>query len=237
MPTVTTSELIDRAKAAADMRDNFVTPTQWVQWATQERYALDLFIARSGWPMPLQTQTTTMDGVINTLTIEVPAMAVVCVHQYRGGSYRLLKHTNAVDIARSDQQGDPTEYRVFWDSDDLYLVFGPAPTAGTVIKVTYLAHPQKLSLTVSDDENATEVTYPMGWEERIVLGMARRALIKEESDTRSIDSEIALWESRIEEAAWSRVLADVPSVRNTDYNTYGWTDRYSVPPFGNWLFV
>lgn len=348
---VTTTELVSRASAAADMRDNFVTPTQWMYWATQERLSLDLFLARSGWPLPISTSTITVTGSENgsyslAPTDQPGVMAIVAVHQVKDQRTRLLKHQNVVDfLSRTpgytgSPRGNALFYRISWSGHDLTLNFYPEPAAGETYLVTYIAQPTKLSLSdegvyattnvtqssttkavlqarasgtdgngitvtynlgftpmnitegvssveidietgVSTWEDfydlingsstllsvatetgtglisgtaitssataggesalslgyATSVSYPMGWEERIVLGMARRALIKEESDTRAIDSEIALWESRIEEACWGRVLADTPSVRNSDQLIYGWRDRHEIPPYGYWIFV
>ncbi len=249
MPTTSTTDLVARASAAADMRDNFVTPTQWMYWATQERLALDLFLARSGWPLPFSTLTITVagsEGGDYDVDPTSGVMAIVAVHQVKNQRTRLLKHQNVVDFLTrtpgytGSPQGNALYYRANWSGDSLVLNMYPEPQSGETYLVTYLAHPAKLSLDASEDpedNEADSVAYPMGWEERIVLGMARRALIKEESDTRAIDTEIALWESRIEEAAWGRVIADTPSVRNTDQLIYGWSDRYELPPYSHWAFV
>lgn len=255
MPTVTTQELVDRAKAVSDMRDNFVTPTQWLYWATQERLALDLLLARSGWPLQLSTYTISGSWLPNIdndgdSTIELTngvyriadnqnVMAIVAVHQVRNNSYRRLKMSSAVDFSPTSRStGDAMTYRVTWTGDVMGLEFWPQIRSGDSYLVTFLLHPLKLVYSGAvAGVSEVSVSYPMGWEERIVLGMARRALIKEESDTRAIDSEIALWESRIEEAAWGRVLSEAPSVRNSDITVYGWTDRYSIPPYSSWLFV
>lgn len=359
MPTVTVQNLIDRAKATADMRDNFVTPSQWTQWATQERYALDLFLARSGWTLPLSDFDITVTGSEAGSFPVNPnggVMAIVCVYEYNSqGRMRMLRPNDAMGFlkqvpgATGNPTGDSRSYRVQWTGDNLVLNLFPEPTAGETYRVVYIAHPRKLVLSLTatdpeipatyasgtvledgmdiaatyrvagtvgngktitfvgdldtgtttglwvDGENAvyhyniapnfptfatfaadaagsaywnitgnsghiqldrvltasggaelipaeaeawesTSVAYPMGWEERIVLGMARRALIKEESDTRGVDSEIQLWDARIEEACWNRVLTNSPTVRNTDDLYYGWTDRYSIPPVGLWLW-
>ncbi len=346
MPTVTVSELVDRAKAISDMRDNFVSPTVWEYWASQERLSLDLFLARSGWTLPLSTFDIEVDGTENGAYAVNPdngVMCIVAVHQVDGTRVRPLRHENAVEFIRSTDgpTGHSATYRVQWTGDNLTLNLSRTPTSGETYRVTYIAHPLKLTLTdpstyatvtfaASDAANkfvataltlgsagngtvvtlvdtdlapalttdtlaavtarfddgtstwaqmytalntsefievtteiatgtmiatdvgtgttaggldpvdfgvALSVAYPMGWEERIVLGMARRALIKEESSTSAIDSEIALWESRIEEACWSRVLSEAPSVRNTDYRHYGWSDRYVLPPYTSWTWI
>lgn len=247
MPTTTVSSLIDRAKATSDMRDNFVTPAQWVAWGSQERLALDLFLARSGWALTLSDFNITVTGSEAGAYGVNPTggvMAIVCVYQYdTSGRIKMLERQDAVTYLRrvpgysGSPAGHGTYYRVLNSGDNLTLNIYPEPSAGETYRVVYLAHPKKLAVSSPGTWEEISVTYPMGWEERIVLGMARRALMKEESSTQAVDQEISLWESRIEEACWNRVLADAPSVRNSDFIHYGWTDRYSLPPFGLWTWV
>lgn len=255
MPTTLVSDLVDRAKAAADMRDDFVTPTQWLYWASQERLALDLFLARSGWTLPLSNFDITITGSEAGKFPVNPTggvMAIVCVYQYdTSGRIKMLEHQDAVSFLKrkpgytGSPSGHANYYRVIQgydngtsiDNDMLTLNMYPEPSAGETYRVVFLPHPKKLVLSSPGTWEESSVSYPMGWEERIVLGMARRALIKEESDTRAIDSEIGMWDSRIEEACWDRVISSSPSVRNVDQVHYSWLDRLSIPPHGTWIWV
>lgn len=246
MPAVTVQTLISRAKATADMRDNFVTPTQWTTWASQERLALDLFLARSGWTLPLSDFDITVTGSeagVFPINPTGGVMAILCVYQFdSSGRIRKLVHEDSVSFLRqapgatSRPSGHSTYFRTLWSGDNLTINFYPEPSAAETYRVVYVPHPKNLVLSSPGTWEETSVSYPMGWEERIVLGMARRALIKEESDTKAVDSEILLWESRIEEACWDRVLTSSPQVRNTDLQNYGWTDRISLPPVGYWVW-
>lgn len=246
MPTTTVAQLISRAKATADMRDNFVTPDQWTVWATQERLALDLFLARSGWSLPLSDFNITVTGSeAGAFTVNPTGgvMAIVCVYQYdTSGRIRKLKHEDAVTFLRQvpgttvRPTGHATYFRTLWSGDNLTLNLYPEPTSGETYRVVYIAHPKALVVSGPTGWQESSVSYPMGWEERVVLGMARRALIKEESSTQAVDQEIGLWESRIEETCWDRVLTSSPAVRNTDLTNYGWTDRISLPPVGYWVW-
>jgi hypothetical protein len=247
MPTVTLQKLLDRAKATSDMRDNFVTPTQWVDWANQERQSLDLFLARSGWVDPLVEGTTlTNSAGTYTLTLAsgVPGiMAIIGIWETTANSVRRLAHEDAVSFYRqtvgntTNPSGHAKYYRLIRSGDTVKFNFYPEPNlASETYVVAYLPLAQPLSLTAGTGLD-TSVSYPMGWEERIVLGMARRALIKEESSTSAVDSEIKLWESRIEEACWSKNMSEVPAIRNVDRVEYGWVDRIDFPPPYTWSWL
>lgn len=265
MPSYTITTLVARAKAIADMHDNFVTPTEWLNWFNQENYALRLYLARCGWVQEVLTSScsittatessnvwdVTTAGSTVTLSSTTPGfsfqpeiasvtthpMAIICVHESRDNGLRQLRYNNAIDILRqlpgsSLNTGSAREFRLVTNSNGhLHFNFFPTPLAGDVYIVSWIPEP-----TAADDL-ADTVSYPMGWEERIVLGMARRALIKEESDPGRVEQMMAQMESQIEELCWSRVLGENPSVRNVDQRIYGWTDRIAFPPWQQWAWV
>lgn len=244
---VTTREIYNRAAAAADMHDSFVTPAQFNHWATQENLALALFLARSGWTNNVNTMTITVDGTeagAYTLT-SIDPLAIVAVHHVRGTQCRQIRLNNAVDYLRqtpgsSVATGDPAEYRVIWDqTNDCYsLGFYPEPTAGMTIVVSYIPEPARLTLDTSPAAGyANSVNYPMGWEERVVLGCARRAMEKEESDSSGLMRQIAECDQRVEQACWDRVLTEHPVIRNLDHSHRGWTDRMSYPSPLSWWWA
>lgn len=239
MAITTTQELYDRVAAAADMPDSFVTPAQFSYWATQENLALATFIARSGWTQDIRTQTIVVNGTENNAyPLTVPPLAIVAIHQVRDRRVRPIHVNNAIDFLREVPgtpitTGNPTEYRALWDqlNDRVVLNFYPQPSTGMVLLVSYIPEPSKLSLTAGDPpDSATFVSYPMGWEERIVLGVARRALAKEESDETSILKQIAETERYIEECVFDRVLSENPTIRNLDADRRGWRDKVLYPP-------
>ena len=235
MPSYTGTELIARAMAAADMHDNFVTATIWLQWASLERYALELFMARSGWPTDLATATITVTGAEAgefTAAGDPDMMAVVAVHHVDSSDLRRLAYNDTVSFLRQlpatpTQTGDPNYYRVKRDNDGITFNFYPNPAVGMRVLVTYIPMPGQLTTT------ASTVNYPMGWEERIVLGMARRALAKEESDTSDVRAQIREIEQQIEELAWNRVMSESPKVRNTDLFNLSLT----LPSREHWAWV
>lgn len=240
-----TSDLIKRAMAAADMHDG-PTPTQWLYWATKENLALSIFLARAGWTQNVKTETITVSGSeAGDFPLTEAPLAIVAVHQIGTSNLvRRLKCNNAVDFLRQTVsatavQGDAAEYRVIWDQDeDVYaLNFFPQPASGTQFLVSYIAHPKSLTLSASPAaDEANSVIYPLGFEERIVLGMARAALAKEESDTSEIKEQIRECQSYIEQAAWDRVFASA-TVRNVDREERGWTSKILYPAPSAWWFV
>lgn len=245
MPTITTREIVDRAAALAGVHDNFVTPAQWMYWATQEQLALSLFLARAGWTQNVTSQTFTVAGSeAGAFNLSVHPLAIVAAYQVKSNQVRILKLNNFPDFLRqvpgsSNATGDPHEYRVIWDqaNDRLVLNFYPEPIIGTSIVVPYIAQPSRLSLDTSPAAGyVNSVKYPMGWEERIVLGMAENAKIRGEEDSSPIRTKIGVCEANIERAVYDIVLSQQATVRNLDGVTRGWKDRIEYPPFSDWYF-
>jgi hypothetical protein len=263
MATFTAQDLITRAEAIADMRDNFVSPAEWMDWLNREQYALRIFLARVGWVL----DTTTTSALVTsstawTLTTEstsspitatasgywpftpsdvvgtIPIMAVVCVHEINSqGGVRPLKFTNTVDFLKQNPgaiiaRGHAREFRLSADSTGA-LTFGfyPELNVSEQYLVTYIREPTRVTALTDN------VSQPMGWEERLVLGMARRALIKEESETTKVEALIREMDQQIEELAWSRVLSTVPAVRRVDNLTYAWDLKLDFPPWSEWAWV
>ena len=231
MPAYTAQELIDRAAGAADMHDNFVKPSLWLQWASLERYALELFMARSGWPVDFDSHTITVTGSEGgTYSIPHDMLAVVCVHRIESDGLRRLEYDDAVTFLRqlpgsSVWRGMSQKFRMKRVTDTFTFQFYPEPEAGDQFLVTYIPKPLRLTTTTNT------VNYPMGWEERIVLGMARRALEKEESDAGPIRRQITELDQQIEELCWNRVMSAAPKVRNADVS---WAD---FPPREFWAWL
>lgn len=229
------STLITRAKAIADVHDNFVTDTEWIVWLNQEQYALRLFLARSGWNLPFDTTAATITSTGWNLSTNGGAstpvatsaghyvftpsladvMAIVSIHESQSGGLKRLEYSNAIDFLRQLNGSTlntthATEFRLRMYGNEVHVDFYPTPATGEVYLISYLSAPTPLTAVTQS------VALPMGWEERIVLGMARRALIKEESDPTKIESLIAEMDSQIEQLCWSRVMGQAPKVRNTD---------------------
>lgn len=242
----TTQELVASAAALADVRDNFVTPNQWMVWATRGNWSLTHFAARHGWTQNAKTLTVTVTGSeAGAFPLSgISPLTIIAVHQVRDSRTRLLDLNNLVDFLRQSPgatlaKGDPTEYRVLRDDDNDRFVLGfyPEPDAGSVFLVTYVPEPPRLTLdAIPATGYANSISHPMGWDEYVSLYMAKRALIKEESDTGAVDAEFSRAQGEIEETVWNRVASESPTVRNVDGNRRGWDSELILPPPARWFW-
>lgn len=228
MPVFTVQQLVDRAAAISDMHDDFVTPEQWLAWYNTERQAFSLAMARNG--AALQDVQITATPATGQYTILGPVLAIVGVwEQYSDGRLRPLKILNFVDNFRDGLNPGPAQYVVIYEdssvsSNSTNFRFFPTPTSGNYLIVTL--RPPDRATTLEDTTSIA-----MGLEERIVLGMARRALIKEESDVSDISKLIIEQDQLIEEFGWKRTFAQMPGVRNVDSLQRGWvTDVMQIDP-------
>lgn len=239
MPSMTLQSIIDRAAAIADMDGDFVTPQTWVDWYNVEARALALFIARSGW---VYNMTESQDNSSDyTITVPDEPLAILGVYEVRDGYYRPLLPQTQAEFTRQDPDNSPvTGDAQFYCAtmadlgDDLTISLYPLPTSGTYRALFYR---NVADATVADLELADTAQWPLGFEERIVLGMAKRALIREESDTRAVERLIAEQEQRIEEFCWNRLAADAPMIRNTDKVKRGWYPTMQFGRYESWYWL
>jgi hypothetical protein len=94
------------------------------------------------------------------------------------------------------------------------IQFYPRPASGTYTAVIV---DEPVALTLSDSVN-----YPAGLEEWLVLSLARRAVAKEEGDTRELTRQLAEQEAYVERFCWDRVAGGRAAVRNVDRVERGW---------------
>lgn len=243
MPNFLVQDIVDRACAIADMRGNFVKPEQWLAWYNNGAKALDLLILRSGWVQnTLSSQDNDVDYTISLTNPDSesgPPHAVLGVYEVRDGRFRPLKFRSPAEFALQDLDnpsvtGTANYYTITsgnWD-DDLTIHMFPQPTSGTYRALFWSMHPTADAL---DDE----VTWPLGFEEYIVLFMARRALIKENSETRQVDDELGAESQRIEEICWDRNAAQAPTIRNVDKaeRGWGWQENMAYGPWESWYWL
>lgn len=238
MPATAVTELIARAKAAADMEDSgFVTQAQWLRWANLEHRMFYSWLARHGYVVDTTGASHTADGTGSFAAVTDP-MVVMGVWEVVGTRYRPLRSGDAIQYTTAGTQTGPASH--YWLSDrgdgDFNIVMFPRPTSGTYVSL-YLASPATLVLATPAVGEDDEVRYPLGLEERIVLGMARRALAKEESSTAEVGRQIRELEQHAEAVAWDRLSGGVQAVRNVDARERGWHSGLALPPPREWLWA
>lgn len=215
MPTTTVTNLIARAAAAADMEDNFVTSTQWTRWATIEHHSLYSRVARLGIPYHEADESLTFTGA-SQYNIAEP-MAILGVYYIESdGRYRKLQLQHPVQNIGTPNRviGPAASFRVLRNTDNnVTFRFFPNPPSGSGI-AKVIPHPKELVLSGPTASQATSVNYPLSWEERIVLGMARRALAKEETINPLIETQIRDTDAVIEQAAREQLMMDAPKIRD-----------------------
>jgi|ERR1700759_592909 len=237
MPVFQIQDLIDRAAAISDMHDNFVTSKQWLAWYNVERRALQISLARQGAAMQDMVLTVVPATDLYTLTGEF--LAVVGVWEITSSQkLRPIKIDSFPDNFWQQTGGPvtgPAQLVTIEDTstttqNTMNFRFYPRPVSNNYLIVTSAAPPVAAAVTDT-------TSLPMGIEERIVVGMAKRALIKEESDLSAIMTLIREQDALVEEYCWSRALAQSPKVRNSDRLDRGWiTDMlYPNPDLWTWI--
>lgn len=239
MPSFTAQQIIDRAAAAADMHDDFVSQSTWLAWLNVARQELAIKMARGGmvpFASAVQVVSDPTQGFYQFMS-EILAIIMV-VEVDSTGRFRHLTNSNFVDMSR---QGvgtanapivGPATRWYLEDGDDMtsLLHLYPRPTSGTY-QIYYLKAPTTVTSV------AATFNYPLGLEEYLVLRMARKALLKEESDTAAVDKELNAIQEQIELYEHARAWADAPKVRNVDDVQRGWNLQLTYPPPNAWIWL
>lgn len=235
MPSYDVTELIERARSASDMRDNFVTQTEWLRWLNVEHRMLTLALTRLGYTRDITTQTHAADGTGTFAVTDDELMAVVGLYEAIDGRSRWLKYEPYIKgtLALDTQAGQATHYAVEQTGDAMTVSLYPQPASGTY-RLLYYPSPDTLVLETPAAGEDDAVWFPMGFEERLVLGLARRALAKEGSNTSELGRQIREIDAHIEAAASSRQLSGAV-VRNMDKVERGWGVDVPGPEAWVWL--
>lgn len=102
-----------------------------------------------------------------------------------------------------------------------FIMFSPVnQLTGQPVRIWYVPIPEKLT---DDSDILTEAFN--GWDEYVVISAARKALVKEESDTSQLDAEFIVLNQRIEAMATNRDQAEPMRMydNSTEYNsTWPW---------------
>jgi len=238
MASVNVSEIITRAQQAADMDDDFISQSTWLYWANVEYKKLWNRMARSGYPWAVVETSITITGALQYNTSEPVAIVGFRGATTTGKYFRIpIVHPANLTGANITITGVPKMVAVTHDptnlGNELVIRFWPTPTSSTQGGITMLAidKPKKLVLTAPGGDEATNVRLPNGFEERIVLGMARRALGKEETINPAIEAEIRDVDTFIDNSISSYLLRDQPTVHDVNEPTHG-----LLPPYTDWFY-
>lgn len=216
--------LIQRAAAYADMQDDFVKPKQWLQSANYWHKRLSVKIARLGYPINQVDVSITLNGSVD-YSVPEPLAFVALFFVRSDGSYKKLERLNPVQRRTSNPPttGDPKYFHIRRVGNNCIFNFYPNPTSGTVVAAT-VPHPDTLTL-------ASSVSYPLGFEEFIVVNMAIFALGKEETINPRLEATLQEVTAHIEDSVTSYMLSDGARIRDVNKDDINaWADPTS------WIF-
>jgi hypothetical protein len=225
MATITVQSLIDRAVAAADMHDNFVTEAQWLQWANQYHKELSVMVAQMGVPYFQYDETISVDGSLEYLIAE--PLAIVAVYRPRsdGSYYKLTPMDSIQQLTGAAVYSEPTRFYFRRNATTIALQFHPRPTSGYCI-ARCITYPKNLVLTAPGGDDSDTVNYPLGWEQFIVLKMAIAALAKEETINPELKSQLNETMLHIETSGRNFLLTDVQKIRDWRSDNWVGDDRW-----------
>ena len=217
MSTIAVTELIERAAIQANMHDNFITNPAWLYWANVENKELRVKLARLGFPYGLSAETISITGALQYNVSEPLAVVAVYRNESDGQFTRIAYRPNSMKLNQNITHSGPAdEFMLGFDavSSQVYVRFYPTPPdAGPNYTMEVISNPAKLVLSAPAATESTSVYYPLNWEERIVLGMARRALAREDTMSSAIENLIKEMDSHIETSAYDFLMSQNNTVQ------------------------
>jgi hypothetical protein len=218
------SELISRAVAAADMTDDFVSEAQWLYWANFANKKLAVKVAQLGVPYNQYDEVITLNGSFEYSVAE-PLAIVGFYFVQSDGRFRKIKVThNSQRINYStSNSGEPTECQIRKSGANIFVTFYPVPTTGSVV-MRAIEYPDTLVYSNPSPSESDSVNYPLGWEEFIVLHMAKAALAKEETIHPLIESQIKDCDNFIEASSSNYLMTDLPKILDTTLTNFEYSD-------------
>ncbi len=216
--TFTWDELIRRARTYLDDdhddTEGWIAPDSWLTFGNVEYSQLYRRWVRMGLIAPAPTDLVLTDEV----TSAPDCLAIVGVAQdYGDGRVRILTPAQSVGgrspfWGTTSATGGSTHWSATGSADELEISLEPVDTSGSYF-VRYIP-------TVAYATDVTEtIDLPYGADERLVLGMAKRAKLKEGAASAQLERLIFEADAELNFAAFSRAQADSPRVRRVTKTT------------------
>ncbi len=214
----TVLDCIRLAKAYVDDEHSSVegwipdSPT-WLYWFNTEYSRIYRELLSHGLIGPAYTdEAITIDGSSSyLLTNAVLAIASVC-ETLSDGSVRFLapgQPSAGAQAGQSTTAGTPTRWYAHGIGGVVTVELRPKPSSGTYT-VRLIKDPSNLTLT-------DHVELPGGMVDRVILGMANRALIKEGSASSALYGQLKQADEDLAFLSGSRILGAAPGARKASY--------------------
>jgi len=206
-------DIINRARTYVDddheENEGWIPPAKWLDIGNAEFRQQYRRWVRTGLVKPAHTVSS-----FNGTTSVSNVLCVVGVAEDLGTG-RPKRLLNPGDQPWDDVQGLAQEWYATGSADTLSIGLHPADTSRNYV-VRYISRPTLVT------DTATAYDGPDGSDERIVLGMARRALVKESAASRLLDSLILDADAELNMTAWGRKDGEAPRVRRNPPATRLW---------------
>lgn len=233
MPAVAYTEMIERAKQIADMGDGFPSTATWLFFLNSELKKLWVRLMRSGYPPDVTFESITATGAAQYNITEPAAVMAVYGYTTAGDYYNIpLKQRweqTQLPLARTSTY--PHEAFIIPNhttTGQIGITLTPAPTSGTFYLVC-ISKPNKIVSGTPAVGESNSVYLPFGWEERVVLGMARQALAKEETINPALEVIIRECDEQIDFHVNGYLVGQSNKAANVN--------DYPPTPYTNWIYV
>lgn len=210
----TLSDLRTAAKERADMVvGSFVTDDEWTRYINASAAWLYGILVTKFEDYNVSTATITTDGINDRFALPLDFLKLRGVDLQAPGTPSGWVSLKPFQFAERNRAAVPwpsmyltLAQHVRYRLNGLNLWLTPKPPGGQQVRLHYT--PQILDM--EDDADALDGVN--GWEQLVVLDAARKALVKEESDTSSVEREIAVLVKRIEDESQNRDAGEPPTV-------------------------
>lgn len=219
MSNITLLQLRNSCKERSNMENStFVSDAEWTRYINYSISELrDIIISKVGNDYYALSQSYTIATGTDTYALPADFYKVLWVELLgEDGYYYKMKR---FEVTERNQGRSPLNYFI---SDVKYrlradnITISPnSLSAGRVIRLWYVP---LITYLVADGDVLNGFN---GWDEFVVLKSARKALVKEESDTSQVDQELAVLYGRLEAMAENRDQSEPMRIYDNETNYYG----------------